>query len=706
LPLGYTAAGNGPTTLGLATLHQTPLWDGSVYWSVVADGCSGHVLQPAQTCTIMLRFAPKRPNGYPQGTIGGWVSLPDGQSIPARAAIQAKVVPLPGQPVGVVAHGAFRHLVLTWSPPPVYLGNWQYPPAASLTYHVYRVLPGGSREAVADTQHTFLVIPGLPDDSTGTYLVTASQAATTGPDSVPGAGTTATSEALVADFYGGLMNRRLAPSPETAFSDFYGSGVYGGAGSEYEDLAVSRDESVLALTYEYAHESPMLHSSVLTTRVDGTTGAGFTTVPTADSSPEWDIDPALSPNGSHIVFTHADQAGDLTELRIASTAPGAIASTVPGSAGLGDAAFSADGNAVVAVQPFDSSTRLVRLDLSTGELTPLEGTTGLGQPDVAADGRIVATIGTDQTHPDASGLVIYDAGTITAIAAAQSGTNCHPEFSAAGATVFYRHSDTAAACDRLPTNALDLATGATASLTSDSFASTAYVLHADGAHDADTTAPAPKLTAPTGAATLADSVTARWSATDPKVQGAATSGVGSYDVRYRSATASHGFGSYHAWLTGTRLTSATLPVAIGTQYCLSVRARDLEGNTSAWSTERCFAKPLDDRALTTAATRLASTNFYHGTYTRAAATGAALHRENATADRIGILVGTCPECGRLDVWLAGKYLGRLNTRTATTLYRRILWLPVFAQRSGTLVIKSTSAAPIRIDGVVSLRSAI
>jgi hypothetical protein len=39
----------------------------------------------------------------------------------------------------------------------------------------------------------------------------------------------------------------------------------------------------------------------------------------------------------------------------------------------------------------------------------------------------------------------------------------------------------------------------------------------------------------------------------------------------------------------------------GGDYCFAVRAVDNAGNTSPWTTPRCTARPLDDRALSVGA---------------------------------------------------------------------------------------------------------
>jgi hypothetical protein len=76
------------------------------------------------------------------------------------------------------------------------------------------------------------------------------------------------------------------------------------------------------------------------------------------------------------------------------------------------------------------------------------------------------------------------------------------------------------------------------------------------------------------------------------------SGVKNYDFRYHKAAWNAG------WLALTYPASwqgitqgVSLPVTSGYTYCLSVRVRDMVGNVSPWSPDRCTSTPIDDRAL-------------------------------------------------------------------------------------------------------------
>lgn len=701
LTVTLTAKGNGPSTLGPATLHQTALWDGTVYWSIRSNGCTGKTLAPGASCALILRFAPLRPNGYPEGTIDATVELSDGQADPTVAHIVGQVKPLAGQPVGLVVESAFRHLVLGWNTLS-YLPDWsRYQP---ITYRIYQFRPDGSQVLVGTTQEEHYIVANLPDGYRATYAVTASQIST-GPISVPATGATATSELLTGTYQRGVRNQALTPvaaaaSVELRAPNFVGSVAHGVGG-----LAVSRNQSVLAWADTDYNIDPISYAIVQTVSLTGAAGSDFQSV-TDFTQRQWDTEPSLSPDGAHVVYTHAAAPGDPTVLRLARTVSGSAPVDLAGGSNLREPAFSADGASVIAVRASGASTELVRLSLSTGALTVIPGSTGLRQPDVAADGRIVAVKGTDEAQPLARGLVLLAPGAAgsTPVQAAQAGNNSRPRFSADGGKIFYTHRDDFVSDDYGTGEVVDLTSGVVTALT-EAGDQTPYVLSADGQHRIDQTAPAVRITGPATLADLASTAVVSWTGADATVSGAMTSGVWNYDVRYRTSSASadnRTYGYPASWQHTTR-TSESLPALAGTEYCFGVRARDLAGNLSNWSSDRCTASPLDDRSMSGTAARLTSSAYYRGTYSRTTSAGVSLARAGVTATQVGVAATTCATCGALDVTLAGKYLGRVNLHAASTHYRQVFWLPAFAIRSGTLTLRSVSSAQVLLDGVLTVR---
>jgi hypothetical protein len=182
------------------------------------------------------------------------------------------------------------------------------------------------------------------------------------------------------------------------------------------------------------------------------------------------------------------------------------------------------------------------------------------------------------------------------------------------------------------------------------------------------------------------------------------SGLGSVEVRYRSAPLNATFGalSYPTSWRALKGTSLTTTLSAGRQYCFSARAHDTAGNTSAWGGERCTTVTLDDRSLTASSgwTRGVSSAYAYGTYSRASASGLSLIRPSVQARRLAIVVTTCPTCGTVDVDHAGVRLGRVSLYSATTSYRQIRWLPLQSvTRTGSVVVRTTLSKTSVLDGI-------
>jgi hypothetical protein len=216
----------------------------------------------------------------------------------------------------------------------------------------------------------------------------------------------------------------------------------------------------------------------------------------------------------------------------------------------------------------------------------------------------------------------------------------------------------------------------------------------------DASGPVTQVIAPTFAATTAAAATVRFAGTD-------RSGVASYDVRYRRATYNGTFGAFsQPWSTITA-TSVNLGLAPGYEYCVSARARDTFGNVGAWSAERCFSRPMDDRTLAATAgwTRASWSAFYLGTATHTTKYGASLTR-TVQGKRFYLLATTCPTCGMVSVYLGGRYIGAANLYAATTRRQTLIALPVQPSLfSGTLTITTRSTGKlVQIDGLAVRRT--
>ncbi|WP_460626778.1 hypothetical protein [Intrasporangium mesophilum] len=214
----------------------------------------------------------------------------------------------------------------------------------------------------------------------------------------------------------------------------------------------------------------------------------------------------------------------------------------------------------------------------------------------------------------------------------------------------------------------------------------------------DASAPTSAVTAPASVQTRSPS-TLTWTAAD-----SGGSGLASYDVRFRRASPSAGFGAYTSPSSWQKLTSKSLTTTLspGYHYCFSVRARDRAGNAGAWSADRCTSMPLDDRALSasTGWTRGSSTSYMYNTYSKTVKTSAQLTRIGVQSRRLALVATTCSTCGTVDVYHAGVKLGRVSLYSSTTKARQVLWLPLqTVTRTGTVTIRSVSAKQVLIDGL-------
>ena len=221
----------------------------------------------------------------------------------------------------------------------------------------------------------------------------------------------------------------------------------------------------------------------------------------------------------------------------------------------------------------------------------------------------------------------------------------------------------------------------------------------------DTVAPTRSTTAPTAPLVASTSTAVKWSGTD------AASGVASYDVRYRRAPYTGDFATTYttAWSATTVLTRNFTTLAPGYTYCFSTRARDVAGNVSGWSTEKCTAAALDDPSLTasTGWTRTAGAPaFYKSTHTQTTTNGARLTRTGVQAKRFAVVATRCPSCGVVEVYVGTSKVATVNLYKATVENQ---WVSPAYVRTGvsptsTVSLKVTSTGKtVRIDGLALSR---
>ena len=141
-----------------------------------------------------------------------------------------------------------------------------------------------------------------------------------------------------------------------------------------------------------------------------------------------------------------------------------------------------------------------------------------------------------------------------------------------------------------------------------------------------------------------------------------------------------------------------------------MRATDLGGNNSAWTTARCTARPLDDRALSasTGWTSGTATADYLGTYRQTAAAGKELSRtciRLTACSSTQLLAATCGTCCSVTAYWNCVWVQTISLKSVTSRSRVLLPIKTFATASsGTLRLRvSTTNLRVRLDGLAVRR---
>jgi hypothetical protein len=224
----------------------------------------------------------------------------------------------------------------------------------------------------------------------------------------------------------------------------------------------------------------------------------------------------------------------------------------------------------------------------------------------------------------------------------------------------------------------------------------------------DTTSPTVAATAPAQPFTLANSAIVSWTGQD----NAGGTGLARYQVRERTAAYSSGFGPWAYPSAWHALNPATTSVAVfglarGRDYCFAVRAVDKAGNTSPWTTPRCIARPLDDRAVSVGDgwIRRTGSHYWNRTITVTSTHGASATRTGAELDQVGIVATRGPGMGTIAIYLGGTRIGQINLAAASITFQNLILLPPFSYRTGTVTVKVVSRGkPVQLDGLAISRS--
>ncbi|MCU1692887.1 MAG: fibronectin type protein [Frankiales bacterium] len=526
--------------------------------------------------------------------------------------------------------------------------------------------------------------PAVPA-GTVTYSVRAINATGTGP-AAAASGTRTSSEVLVSLASGSSDRYALAALPLPRQG---GRALTLVDTDEVDTPAVSRDGTRLAW-------SVSRQGAPFAIAVSGR-GRRDVRVLTAPGSGADDTAPAFSPDGRTLVFTRATTTGS-----VLATVPvaGGATTVLPGSSGLARAAFTRDGARLVsATDPTTGLPALVTLPARGGTRTPLPGGAAGFDPVVTPDGaRVVFGHVDDSSQRSLTSIrALPVAGGTATVVANPSGLNGWPTVSSDGRTVAFEHASVAGGVVGLSDVVTARADGS------------GDLVNVTQTPDVDETEPAlltADRTAPAASLGGLPRVTTRRTFPVVVTLTDAGSGPGTADLRYRAARPDGALGGYvqpASW-QGLRGRSVGVTVPVGTEWCLSVRGRDVAGNVSGWSPERCVSVPVDDPSLRpSGAVRSSATGSYGGTVLMARRAGATVTLPSVRGRGFVLVVSTCPACGAVTVSVGGGVLGTVDTRAATARRQVLLTVPRGGTaRSGPLVVRSTSGRTVVLDGVAVL----
>jgi hypothetical protein len=210
----------------------------------------------------------------------------------------------------------------------------------------------------------------------------------------------------------------------------------------------------------------------------------------------------------------------------------------------------------------------------------------------------------------------------------------------------------------------------------------------------DLSAPAVTMRRPASRWAVNPELVAEWYGFD-------TSTVGSYDVQRRIATFNAGLPAWTATLTNTAATQQSLTGATGRTYCWRMRAEDIHGNVSGYTSAACTAVPLPTSSLVFSSgwTAFSGSQYYGGRAMRATTTGRTITRTNVVAERIALVVSTCNGCGSVRVTF-GSSTKTVSLQSSTTQRKRMIEVFSYSSpRTSTLRIQTTANKPVVVEGL-------
>lgn len=182
-------------------------------------------------------------------------------------------------------------------------------------------------------------------------------------------------------------------------------------------------------------------------------------------------------------------------------------------------------------------------------------------------------------------------------------------------------------------------------------------------------------------------------------------GTATVDMRGRTAGRNGKFSRWSMWLRNFERSVRYRELKPGQTKCVSVRARDHQGNVGRWSKPHCATAAFDDRMLARSPgwSNLPNREATYATLTRTHKYGARLILRGVGARQIAIMARSCPRCGSVEVIHAGERLGRVDLTTPRFRDQRVFRLKRRARLlRGPLVVRVVSRGkPVQIDGLIA-----
>lgn len=177
------------------------------------------------------------------------------------------------------------------------------------------------------------------------------------------------------------------------------------------------------------------------------------------------------------------------------------------------------------------------------------------------------------------------------------------------------------------------------------------------------------------------------------------------DVRVRSAAPGERLGSWRrpaSWQSIPRQQLRLSGLSRGSTYCFATRAHDVAGNVSRWTAAKCAVYALDDRDLTRSGAwrMLSADRYYRATALSTTSTWKPLGLRRVRADAAWLLATTCPDCGRVKVFVGNDTFGSVDLHSRVRRDRVLVKLPWPMSMSGPLSLQPvTRGSKVIVDGI-------